>query len=117
MLAICKVHEVGIVHNSLEDDVGKIEHILFSADGVRIVGFSRATTHECLGAYPLGTSKDSDSFADFTTSAASPGFQLGEDDLADIATSVKRTPEDYGIEQCAELVNMEYFATKVENQD
>ncbi|KAJ3789951.1 hypothetical protein GGU10DRAFT_303963 [Lentinula aff. detonsa] len=50
MLGVCKLHQAGILHGSLDD----MHHIVCSNIGVRIVDFSDVIeTHRCPGAGPL----------------------------------------------------------------
>ncbi|KAJ3761916.1 hypothetical protein EV360DRAFT_79781 [Lentinula raphanica] len=50
MLAVCKLHQAGILHRSLDDG----HHIICSHLGVRIVDFADVVVnHRCVGAGPL----------------------------------------------------------------
>ncbi|KAE9409162.1 hypothetical protein BT96DRAFT_872549 [Gymnopus androsaceus JB14] len=52
MLAVCKLHQAGILHGSLDD----AHHIVGAGTGIRIVDFSDVLEdHHCVGAIPLLT--------------------------------------------------------------
>jgi hypothetical protein len=48
MYAAAQIHEAGVVHGQLNED-----HIVKAVDGIRIIDFSMAIRHRCVGAYPM----------------------------------------------------------------
>ncbi|KAF8079023.1 hypothetical protein FPV67DRAFT_1467232 [Lyophyllum atratum] len=55
MVAVCKLHEVGLKHG----DLARGNHFVRMGDGVRIIDFSLAVRHRCINAYPAITNSRS----------------------------------------------------------
>lgn len=92
MLAVCQIHQAGIVHGNLLDG----HHFVKMGDSVRIVDFSMAVHHHCVNGLPALTSRENEIYghqcAELVMMERTYGHKSDTGDIRQAQRAYKRFP-------------------------